>query len=465
MLIVSIPTTFVNERKYIIRVIMNEFLGLDPKIKVSEKDKTVIKFNDKRSLILPDLFFSIPENRWLTQESLPIQPLKELTIPEGFLQTKHSIHKVPIIYGLDPNSQEIFDIKKDTIQLGLDVFGSAFFMLTRYEEAVKADRDHHDRFPAYASLAHQEGFLNRPIVNEYVEILWAGITHLWPGLQRKQKQYRLLPTHDVDIPYAYSARSLSGVMRSFVRDVIKCRTPVHAVQNFLHCIQNRNSPSTNDPYNTFDWLMDISERNGLISCFYFITDHSGGFLDGDYSITNPLIKKLLRHIHERGHEIGLHSSYYTYKDAAQIEKEFCILTSVCHKEGISQNTWGNRQHTLRWDTPSTFAHLERSGLTYDTTLGFADHAGFRCGTCYEYTVFDVQSRRALALKERPLTAMECTVADQRYMNLGFGQQAFEYFSVLKEQCRMYEGAFVLLWHNSHLVDRDQRKLYEKLITN
>ena len=35
-------------------------------------------------------------------------------------------------------------------------------MLTRYEEIVKLDRDTFDRFPAWASLAYQEGFLDVP---------------------------------------------------------------------------------------------------------------------------------------------------------------------------------------------------------------------------------------------------------------------------------------------------------------
>jgi len=41
-------------------------------------------------------------------------------------------------------------------------------MLTRYEEVVKSVKDEHERFPARASLAYREGFLMRPIVNEYL---------------------------------------------------------------------------------------------------------------------------------------------------------------------------------------------------------------------------------------------------------------------------------------------------------
>lgn len=43
----------------------------------------------------------------------------------------------------------------------------------------------HDRFPATASLAYRAGFLDRPQIDEYLEILWAAMRRLWPGLQRK----------------------------------------------------------------------------------------------------------------------------------------------------------------------------------------------------------------------------------------------------------------------------------------
>ena len=37
-----------------------------------------------------------------------------------------------------------------SIRLPIDIFGAAFFMLSRYEEAVLPDRNHHERFTATA---------------------------------------------------------------------------------------------------------------------------------------------------------------------------------------------------------------------------------------------------------------------------------------------------------------------------
>lgn len=59
-----------------------------------------------------------------------------------------------------------------------------------------------------------------------------------------------------------------------------------------------------------------------------------------------------------------------------------------------------------------------AGMSYDSTLGYADRPGFRCGTCFEYTAFDVVSDQPLSLRIRPLIAMDCTVIAERYLGLG-----------------------------------------------
>jgi len=155
--------------------------------------------------------------------------------------------------------------------------------------------------------------------------------------------------------------------------------------------------------------------------------------------------------------------YSCHRDQAQTVKEFEILKYFCEKEGIQQTTWGGRQHVLRWETPTTFRNLDAADLDYDTSLSFADHAGFRCGTCYEYTVYDVVKRQQLKLRERPLIAMECSVIDERYMGLGTGEAAFEVFQQLKTTCQKFNGDFTLLWHNNRFVNPVEQELYRALL--
>ena len=100
-----------------------------------------------------------------------------------------------------------------------------------------------------------------------------------------------------------------------------------------------------------------------------------------YNIENPWIIELIRTIVNRGHEIGYHAGYDTYLDEELTKKEVHLLRTILEKNNIKTTINGGRQHYLRWRTPDTFRNWEAAGMKYDSTLGFADMPGFRCGIC------------------------------------------------------------------------------------
>jgi hypothetical protein len=120
-------------------------------------------------------------------------------------------------------------------------------------------------------------------------------------------------------------------------------------------------------------------------------------------------------------------------------------------------------HFLRWRWPDTARSWVNAGLAYDSTLGFADRAGFRCGTAREFSAFDPVDRKVLSLRIRPLIMMECSVIAQRYMGLGYGDDARALAFELKDKCRKYGGVFTLLWHNSHLSSQADKDFYEAIL--
>jgi hypothetical protein len=206
--------------------------------------------------------------------------------------------------------------------------------------------------------------------------------------------------------------------------------------------------------------MDESERQGTRSAFYFIASEARAGLDGSYSLDDPPLRRLLRRIHERGHEIGLHPSYNTFQDAERTRLEFERLLDVCRDEGIEQEAWGGRQHYLRWENPTTWRNWDLAGLAYDSTLTFAERPGFRCGVCFEYPVFDLQRRTKLVLRERPLVAMEVSLLV--YQRLGRAETTSA-LAALRETSARFGGDFTLLWHNSRLITRADRRLYRRAV--
>ncbi len=459
MLTVHAPVSYETERRYAIGVVLGDFLGLEHRVELSERSGVLITAGDGRELLVSDGLFSTPGGKWLSEESLPARPLRALDVRELGIEARLVSPQLPLIYGDDPGSSGFFAASENRIDLGLDVFGSVFFMLSRYEEAVGRDRDAHGRFPAAASLAGREGFLDRPIVNEYVEILWACMALLWPSLRRTARAFRVLPSHDVDCPSYYTFYPKVEIAMGMAGDVIKRRSPARALDKLRSWIEVKRGRAQ-DPFDTFDWLMDRSEERGWISSFNFIAGGDTRFDRPRYPLDHSMIRNLAARIMARGHEIGFHPSYSTVDDEVKWRSELGALRSCMPGARVR----GGRQHYLRFEVPRTWRLWAGAGLEYDSTLTYADRAGFRCGTCYEYTVFDLDRRERLNLKERPTIVMESTVISDRYMGLGTGPRACELIEALKDRCRTFDGDFTVLWHNSALADRESMDLYRSAIS-
>jgi hypothetical protein len=464
MIKIKVPRTYAVERDYILSVMFREFLGLDIQVQLSDSQDTRIYMDDDdRELVVSDGLFATPLDQWLQPGSLPKQPLPVWNITNTGLSATTVSPEIPVIYGDEPNHSDFFQLKENKIYLRVDIFGSAFFMLTRYEEVVKPERDKHDRFPATASLAYQENFLDRPIINEYLEILWAYLKKLWPRLQRKIHQSKTLVSCDVDNPYSFYVKSWRKTARKTIGDFFKRKSVSEAIQTLQNTWFSQLGNFSHDPVNTFDWIMGVNEKIGNKVAFYFLVDKTVPSMDGHYDINEPRIRSLIRHIYRRGHEIGLHGSYGTYKNHTQLIKEANILRHILAEEKIEQNDLGSRQHYLRWSSPETARYLNIAGFDYDTTLGYADHAGFRCGTSYEYSLFDLVEQKQLRIRERPLIVMDCSVIDEKYMGLGISATALNTMTSLRDASYRFGGNFTLLWHNSYFQQADSLMLYSQLI--
>ncbi|MBK6586640.1 MAG: hypothetical protein IPG26_07365 [Coprothermobacter sp.] len=202
--LVKAPFYCREEFDYAVDVVLGEFLGLGWERIVSDNDTVLITTSSgSKTLSLNDEFFKRIYKSPLTTASLPELPLQEMEVKLGNTGLNLVEHTVPVLYG-KPGLRR----QDQNINIEVDIFGSVFFMLSRYEEAVVKEKDVHGRFPTKESVAYKGGFINRPLVDEYVEILWACLKALWPRVERKRRSYRLLLTHDVDHPFCRLRKEL-----------------------------------------------------------------------------------------------------------------------------------------------------------------------------------------------------------------------------------------------------------------
>ncbi|MFJ5713879.1 polysaccharide deacetylase family protein [Neobacillus sp. NPDC093127] len=425
MITIYLPRNFLPERTYIIDILIGEYLGIAYEICDYEGVDYKIVLENKSILIIRDSFFSCQAGEdYLKPENIPAEI--------GWGINPFSIEEdIPIIYGND----EIAVMSQD-ITCGIDLFGSAFFMLTRWEEYVNKERDMHNRFPAKASAAYKNAFLERPIVNEYVEMLWNMLAHLGIEQARKEREFELILTHDVD-HISYWKGPLRHV-QVLGADILKRKNVALFLRHIVDLTRVKLGKQ-NDPYDTFDYIMNLSESAGIKSRFYFMSGGSTQF-DNNYQVDESAALNIIKKVKERGHIIGFHPSFNAYNNPLQWKKEKERL-----EEALGFSVKEGRQHYLRFEVPVTWNIWDSNRMEMDCTLGYPEREGFRCGTCYEYTVFDFIERKKLTIKEFPLIVMDGTLFG--FQDLSPKQMETATMKLL-EITKKYKGKFVYLWHNS-----------------
>jgi hypothetical protein len=136
--------------------------------------------------------------------------------------------------------------------------------------------------------------------------------------------------------------------------------------------------------------------------------------------------------------------------------EFGNMVSAPNSHTWFGGTFTNNITNQNWTSTQVI------GLDFDSTLGYYDMPGFRCGTCYSFPIFDLSNRKTLKLLEFPLIAMECSFFD--YANMSY-DEAIHYALDLLSKTLFYDGNFVILWHNDKLADENSYyyKLYFELL--
>jgi len=444
-MLIKLPNNNKAERQYIIDIVFSEFLDLEYNIEFCDVSDYQIIINGNKDLVIKDSFFlDFNDTSYLAEKNIP-KNIKTLNKSE--FQIKNEL---PIIFG---NSET--EISENKIVCDVDIFASSFFMLSRWEEYVIKDRDKNGRFADEQSLAFKFGFYKRAVVNEYVELLWNMLVYLGINQKRKERKYNLFLTHDVDFFRRYD--STKKLAKAVGGDLLK-RKSTKMAKETISTFQKIKSGKEKDPYDTFDYLIDVSEKNNIKSHFYFIPGKIGE-ADAQYNINDNDVIETIKNIKNRKHNVGAHFGWDSFNDTEKMSIERKRLDDIIGDINES------RQHFLRFENPKTWQILNENKIQIDSTLGYTSDIGFRCGTCYEFSVFDIVERKKLNLKEYPLIVMDTALANATKRNKKeFLANLYQINKIVKT----FNGNFVFLWHqnNKALPEWDfVSGEYEKIIEN
>ena len=420
-IVITIPSVNIPEVAYTFHCLLSVFLGLRYEIVIDDEACDYTITCNFQTLQIANFFFKDDRVQQLYQhDNLPS------AVNFSDIELENIQFSQVIIFGNSSWSKQ-----ESGFKWGNDIVAASFYMLTRWEETVIENKDEHNRFLAIDSLAYKNNFLHRPIVNEYVEILYHILKSFGLDQIRKVRKYTTLATHDVDRPFLWN--STLGKIRSIGASLLIRRNKEEIK------LRAQNIVTGTDPFDTFDLLMDMSESIGEKAHFFFMAGGETEF-DNFYQLGEQAVIDLIKRIKERNHCIGIHPSYNTYNNTEMLSSEIDAL-----KMATGMEVTASRQHYLRFDTSSTWNNLEDADVRWDSTMGYPDEAGFRSGVCYTYPLYDIYNRKQLNLLEKPLIVMDATLL--RYEKLQI-EQALSRVENLQKEVHRYQGEFVFLWHNS-----------------
>jgi hypothetical protein len=331
-----------------------------------------------------------------------------------------------------PNEPLFLETSPGCFRCTEDLLAATVLVLSRFEELDPPRRDAHGRFEAAASMAVRDGYLDRPIVDEYGLALESLLRAVHPAWTPPERTLLVKLSHDIDeIGIPFSLRELA--VQLFSR---------RSIATGLRDLASGFAPIMPGSLRQVMQICLLAEEHGLRPALYWKASDPGP-CDSGYNVADRRVAEVRSWASERGIEMGVHPGYDTFLSPHALRREVDRCRAAVHSERI-----GGRQHYLRW-RPETWIHWEQCGLAYDSTVGYADRVGFRAGTCVPYSPWLWHENRRANLLEIPLIIMDRTVTSSTYMGLS-PDESIAMVKTLMRRCEAVGGVLTLLWHNNCL---------------
>ncbi|HPR30686.1 MAG TPA: polysaccharide deacetylase family protein [Prolixibacteraceae bacterium] len=335
--------------------------------------------------------------------------------------------------------------------LPFDVFAAAFFLSTRYEEYLPGKRDRHQRFMARNSLAVQNHFIEKPLINIWAFKLADLLEQQAPGYRFQRPVFRYIPTFDIDNAWAFKNKGFVRISGSLFRDLAAGRWKLFRKR--LSVVFRFDK----DPYDNYDFLLESLKKSQLEPIFFFLLQNKGKH-DRSLPHHNSSYRRLILRLAKQG-KVGMHPSYNSNKNPRLIKKEKDRLENI-----IGRKVKRSRQHYLKLTMPKTYRRLIQQGIEKDYTMGYASRPGFRASICTPYPFFDLLDNQITSLKIYPFQVMDVTLLNYRNLR---ALDAIAKIRTLLKQTAEVGGTFISLWHNESLSDEGHwagwRTVYTEMI--
>jgi hypothetical protein len=321
----------------------------------------------------------------------------------------------------------------DGRRFGFDILEAIFFHISRYEEhfCEKTQEDEHGRMRSREQFLVKNGLEKTPVVDHLVFCFLHAIG-----------------ANPVELPTSFRM--------SFDIDIMRCfgwKPPVRLAAKYLlskpsslpkllgSYLKSLVSPEA-DPYFNFEWLLRKTDK--MEQVIYFLM---GGRTKYDRPLANlnEEFRQVVQLAKDRGLRVGLHPSYDCVHDGQLFQAEKTKLEAI-----LGEELNKNRQHFLHFSWKTTPKILENQGIAEDSSIGFSDKIGFRCGTGFPYFPYSFEDEQPYSFKEMPMICMDIALMREAGNN---NQRILEIWDDFMQKNKSLTH-ITFLFHNSRFFDAE-----------
>ena len=336
--------------------------------------------------------------------------------------------------------------------LPFDIFAAAFYLLSRYEEYLPHPTDEYGRFAHTHAVAWKEGFLDRPLVNIWIQELRNRLSRRFPELAFRYPVFKFIPTYDIDTAFSYRykgwQRNLGGSLKALAAGQwSKLRERVAVLWG--------REP---DPFDVYEWLDLLHLYCRMRPYYFFLAAARLEGVDRNIPITARGLQELIRY-YAAASRIGIHPSWQS-GDQERLLKEEIEWMEYIGGQRINRS----RQHYIRVSLPGTYRRLLQHGIDQDYSMGYGSINGFRASVASSFYWYDLEQEEKTKLRLFPFCFMDAnSYYEQRYEPGGAMTELNMYY----QRIRKVGGLMITIWHNSILGQDPEfsgwREVYETFL--
>lgn len=415
--------------------------------KITPRVKFVFKQICTRILGFPVSFTTVIEE-FIAHDSLKMSYTKQPLSNEFFVRSNELLFEQGVT-DVDITVQKWKETKcffsaGEKSALPFDIFAASFYLLSRYEEYLPHVKDQYGRYTANQSLAYNNNFLEHPVVDIWAYKFKAQLALSYPDFKFFERKYSVTPVVDVPVAYDFNQKGVMRTLGGTLKDIFSF--------NFRRLYERYSVliGLTRDPFDTYKYIINKQKASRFKFIFFFLMADLSTY-DRNINPQNQQFQSLIKHIADYCN-VGIKTSFFALNNSELLKQEKSRMEAV-----INTSIAGSRQSFSKVNLPESYRNLVQLEVPEDYTMGYANHIGFRAGTCTPFLFYDLDFEVQTPLKIVPFQALD--FAFLKHQSLLDKQQNLKR---LINSIKKVNGTFVPIFHNHTFSNQEKWKHFKSL---